>query len=86
MKVQVVGTQVEANIMKKNLAGIISDNNQGAKDAFGRILDQNKFRKAITKSREIYGKLEDAYIAEDDFWKFLTWGVERNRHKGVLDK
>ena len=86
LKAGIVGTQVEANVMKRNLGALISDNNEAARDVFGRILDQNNFRKAITKSREIYGKLEDAYIAEDDFWKFLTWGVERNRHSGILQK
>ena len=86
LKVGIVNSQVETNIMRKNLGAIIGDPNQAQADVFGRILDQNKFRKAITKSREIYGKIEDAYVAEDDFWKFLTWGVERNRNLEVLKK
>ena len=86
LKTGMLNSQVEANIMRKNLGALVGDANQAQADVFGRILDQNKFRKAITKSREIYGKIEDAYVAEDDFWKFLTWGVERNRNLGVLEK
>jgi len=85
MKVGVLGTQVEANIMKRNIAPIIGDPNQASADVLGRILDQNKFQKTVRRSKEVYGKIQDAYVAEDDFWKFLTWGVERNRHAGVLE-
>ena len=86
MKAGVVGTNVEANIVRRNMAATISDANKAQADVFGRILDEGNLRKAITKSKEVYGKLEDAYVAEDDFWKFLTWGVERNRSMGVLEK
>ena len=36
--------------------------------------------------KKVYGKLEDAYVAEDDFWKIISWNLERNRYDGVLSK
>ena len=26
------------------------------------------------------GKAQDAYVAEDDFWKVINWNLERNRY------
>ena len=33
-----------------------------------------------------FAKLQDSYIAEDDFWKIINWNLERNRYSQVLDK
>ena len=38
------------------------------------------------KLKKAYGKLEDAYVAEDDFWKIISWNLERNRYDGVLSR
>ena len=38
------------------------------------------------KIKRIYGKVQDAYVAEDDFWKVITWGLERNRYEDILSK
>jgi len=38
------------------------------------------------KIRRLYGKVQDAYVAEDDFWKVITWGLERNRYEDILSK
>ena len=38
------------------------------------------------KLKKVYGKLEDAYVAEDDFWKIISWNLERNRYDGVLSR
>ena len=84
-KYGVTGTQVEANVMKQNVGNVINNTDQAAAETLGATLSPDKFGKVLRKSREIYGKLEDAYIAEDDFWKILTWGVERARHKGALE-
>ena len=84
-KYGVTGTQVEANVMRQNVGNVINSADQSAKDIFGATLSNTKFQKLLRKSREVYGKLEDAYIAEDDFWKILTWGAERARYKGALE-
>ena len=36
----------------------------------------------ITK---LYGKIQDAYVAEDDFWKAISFNLERNRFNKVFD-
>jgi len=84
-KYGVTGTQVEANVMRQNVGNVINNADQSAKDILGATLDGSKFQKLMRKSREVYGKLEDAYVAEDDFWKILTWGTERARYKGALE-
>ena len=84
-KYGVTGTQVEANVMRQNVGNVINNADQSAKDIFGATLSNTKFQKLMRKSREVYGKLEDAYVAEDDFWKILTWGTERARYKGALE-
>ena len=38
------------------------------------------------KGQKVFGKLQDAYVAEDDFWKIVSWNLERNRYDGVLSK
>ena len=84
-KYGVTGTQVEANVMRQNIGNVINNADQAAAETFGATLNGNKFQKLMRKSREVYGKLEDAYVAEDDFWKILTWGTERARYKGALE-
>ena len=34
---------------------------------------------------KLYGKIQDAYVAEDDFWKAVTFNLERNRFNKVFD-
>ena len=36
------------------------------------------------KGKRVYSKIQDAYVAEDDFWKTITWGLERNRYDGIF--
>jgi len=40
--------------------------------------------KSIGQLRGVYGKLQELYLKEDDFWKALTWGVETNRYGNVV--
>jgi hypothetical protein len=42
----------------------------------------NKSKKTLA---EVYGKLQDAYVAEDDFWKIINWSLERNRYSGIIN-
>jgi len=36
------------------------------------------------KGKKVYSKFQDAYVAEDDFWKTITWGLERNRYEDIF--
>ncbi len=83
-RVQVVGTQAQTGEMRQLIADSFGSPDSVAKDIFGKTLDKNYFGKAVRKSREVFGRLQDAYVAEDDFWKILTWGVERNRYSDIL--
>ena len=38
------------------------------------------------KGKKAFGKLQDAYVAEDDFWKIVSWNLERNRYDNALSK
>ena len=40
--------------------------------------------KSIGQLRGVYGKLQELYLKEDDFWKSLTWGVETSRYGNVV--
>jgi len=44
------------------------------------------FANAVQKSKRLYSKVQDAYVAEDDFWKTITWGLERNRYEDIFRK
>ena len=35
--------------------------------------------------RKTYGKLQELYLKEDDYWKALTWGVERGRYSDIVE-
>jgi hypothetical protein len=39
------------------------------------------FANIAQKGKRFYSKVQDAYVAEDDFWKTITWGLERNRYE-----
>jgi len=36
--------------------------------------------------KKVYGKIQDTYVAEDDFFKMVTFNLERNRYDGILKK
>ena len=42
------------------------------------------FLGGFQRGKKIYSKIQDAYVAEDDFWKTITWGLERNRYEGIF--
>ena len=44
------------------------------------------FANFAQKGKRIYSKVQDAYVAEDDFWKTITWGLERNRYEDIFRK
>ena len=42
------------------------------------------FANLAQKAKRLYGKVQDAYVAEDDYWKTITWGLERNRYEDIF--
>ena len=44
------------------------------------------FANLAQKGKKLYSKIQDAYVAEDDFWKTITWGLERNRYEDIFAK
>ena len=72
----IVGTQVEQGEiarLTKDIAGGAS----GAKAL-------QKLEKLPSGVKKVFGKLQESYIAEDDFWKITTFELERNRHSSIL--
>ena len=74
----IVGTQVEAGEIRR-IARDIAQGATGSK-AF------DKLSKLPSGVKKVYGKLQESYIAEDDFWKIATFELERNRHASILNK
>ena len=72
----IVGTQVEAGEIAR-LTRDIAGGASGAKAL-------QKLEKLPTGVRKTFDKLQEAYIAEDDFWKITTFELERNRHSSIL--
>jgi hypothetical protein len=72
----IVGTQVEAGEIAR-LTRDIAGGASGAKAL-------QKLEKLPTGLRKTFDKLQEAYIAEDDFWKITTFELERNRHSSIL--
>ena len=40
----------------------------------------SKSKRGLLKT---FAKLQDAYVAEDDFWKIINWSLEWNRYSGI---
>jgi hypothetical protein len=84
LKVGVVDSQVQASEMKQLIRDILTDPaavEKGLYDKLPKALDKSK-----SSLRKVYGKIQDAYVAEDDFWKIINWNLERNRYSGIVDK
>ena len=83
LKAGVVQTQVQAGELKR--LGL-----DFYKNAFSSPVETEAkaFRGLIEgfrKSKKAYSKIQDAYVAEDDFWKTITWGLERNRYSTIFE-
>jgi len=81
LRTGMVQTQVHVGEMKRLgmdfYPNVFADPNSGTK-AFRGTLNAGK------KAKWLYGKVQDAYVAEDDYWKVITWGLERNRYEKLL--
>ena len=84
LRAGVVQTQVQAGELKRLKLDFYKnafvDPAKTETKAFRGLLE------GFRKGKKVYGKFQDAYVAEDDFWKTITWGLERNRYEDVFTK
>ena len=78
LRVGVTDTQVQAGESKRLIKDVMSDPTLTEKKVMRGLLNIPE------KAQKIYGKIQDTYVAEDDFWKYITWNLERNRYEKVL--
>jgi hypothetical protein len=85
LQVGVVDSQVQYGEMKRLLRDILKDPAAVEKGLYDKlpksIIDRSK--KGLLN---VYTKLQDSYVAEDDFWKIINWNLERNRHSTIVSK
>ena len=84
LRTQVVGTQVQARESLRIAKDVLGNPHPTSQEIMGTYLNTGKFKTALQKTGWLYGKAQDAYIAEDDFWKIITWSLERNRYDNIL--
>jgi hypothetical protein len=46
----------------------------------------NLYKGTTGKLQKGFSKVQDAYVAEDDFWKVVSFNLERNRYDSILNK
>ena len=82
LKVGVTDSSVQQGETKKLLRDILKDPTSVDRNLYTKLPQQvaNKSRRGLLKT---YSKLQDAYVAEDDFFKVVNWSLERNRYSGV---
>ena len=80
LKVGVVDSQVQVGESKRLLKDILK--NPAAADSRVYTDLSNNLKNKLLK---FYGKTQDAYVAEDDFWKIINWNLERNRYSKLAD-
>ena len=85
----IVGTQTEIGETLK----LTDDLVRGELEGKGTVIAGKAYKKlydlpgtTIRGLKGVYGKLQSTYIAEDDFWKMVTFSLERNRYDGILKR
>ena len=85
----IVGTQTEVGETLK----LTDDFVKGELEGRGTEIVGKAYRKlsdlpgtGVRGLKKVYGKLQDTYVAEDDFWKMVTFSLERNRYDSILNK
>jgi hypothetical protein len=92
LRVGVVDSSVQIGEFKRIVKDVINNPGQAEARAYTELLNNNKGLKTYkglpdqTKraAAKIFGKLQDAYVAEDDFFKYVNFSLERNRFSQVL--
>ena len=85
LKVGVTDSQVQATETKRLIGAILDDPAKVERNLYTKMPEEVGIQ-GKRKALKAFGKLQDAYIAEDDFWKIINWNLERNRYAGVLSK
>jgi len=80
LKVDVVSSNLQQGEIRQLTKDVIDNADEGV--VFDKI---NKLGKKTGVSK-VYGKIQDAYGAEDDFWKIINWNLERNRYDDIFNK
>jgi hypothetical protein len=78
LRVGVADSAIQPGETKRLIKDVMSDPALAEKKAMRGLLNVPE------KAQKIYGKIQDAYVAEDEFWKYITWNLERNRYENVL--
>ena len=92
LRVGVVDSSVQIGEFKRIVKDVINNPGQAEARAYTEILNNNKGLKtyqglsdqAKRTAAKAFGKLQDAYVAEDDFFKYVNFSLERNRFSQVL--
>ena len=80
LKRGVVDTQVQVGEATRVMKDAFGDPQLASRNIYGGLTRGDPMKK-LSKA---YGKIQDAYVAEDDFWKIITWNLERNRYENIL--
>jgi hypothetical protein len=92
LRVGVVDSSVQIGEFKRIIKDVINNPGQAEAKAYTELLNNDKSIKtfkglpdqAKRGAAKIFGKLQDAYVAEDDFFKYVNFSLERNRYSQVL--
>ena len=85
LKVGVVDSQVQASETKRLFRDMFKDPSavdRGMVNVVPKKVGMETKRKLLKG----FAKLQDAYVAEDDFWKIINWNLERNRYSQITEQ
>jgi len=82
LKVGVIDSAVQPGETKRLLGDILADPAAVERGLYNKVPKDvaSKTKRGLLKT---YAKLQDAYVAEDDFWKIINWNLEKNRYSGI---
>jgi len=82
LKVGVIDSAVQPGETKRLLGDILVDPAAVERGLYNKVPKDvaSKTKRGLLKT---YAKLQDAYVAEDDFWKIINWNLEKNRYSGI---
>ena len=83
LRVGVTDSQVQATETKRLIGDLLDDPAKVDRNMYTKMPGEVGIQ-AKRKALKLFGKLQDAYIAEDDFWKIINWNLERNRYSQIL--
>ena len=92
LRVGVVDSSVQIGEFKRIIKDVINNPGQAEARAYTELLNNDKSIKTFKGlpdqmkrgAARMFGKLQDAYVAEDDFFKYVNFSLERNRYSQVL--